>query len=88
MTGENMDDGFARLIADFQKNVIAAVQLLYRSGIPLPSSSYNWIETDIPFHGKLDGGGEYYKHGAGWAVSVEIGSIDFDFGDEGGDWWI
>ncbi len=88
-----MDEGLARLIADFQKNVMAAVQLMYRSGIPLPSSSHNWIETDIPFSGKLDGGGEYYKHGAGCAVSVEAGSIDFDFGENGeiggfNLWWL
>ncbi|QZN94613.1 DUF6896 domain-containing protein [Symbiopectobacterium purcellii] len=88
-----MDDGLAHLISDFQKNVMAAVQLMYRSGIPLPSSCYNWIKMDIPVRGTLDGGGEYYKHGAGCAVSFEEGCIDFDFGEHGeiGEfnlWWL
>ncbi|ROP63081.1 hypothetical protein EDF81_1602 [Enterobacter sp. BIGb0383] len=81
------------LINDYQKSVYAAVITMYRSGILMPSSRYDWINADIPFYGELEDGSKYYKHGAGCLVVFEIGDIDFDFGEQGefggfNSWWL
>lgn len=78
-----MNNQLARLITDYQTSVRTAVVLMHRSGIPMPFSSASWIEADIPHRGKLEGGVEYFKHGAGCEVSLETGKVDFDFGDQG-----
>ncbi len=44
-----MNNNLYRLIVDFQDNVQVALKLMYRSGIKMPSSCYEWIESDIGF---------------------------------------
>jgi len=78
-----MNNQLARLILDYQKSVQTAVALMYRSGIQMPSSCADWIETDIPLSGTLDGGAHYIKHGAGCEVSLTAEKVDFDFGKHG-----
>lgn len=78
-----MDTRLAHLIADFQASVLTAVALMHRSGLPLPHSSREWAEADVPGSGVLDGGVYYYKHGAGCEVCLETGTVDFDFGENG-----
>jgi len=43
----------------------------------------DWVETDIPSRGELEGGIGYFKHGYGCAVSLPAGKVDFDFGEKG-----
>lgn len=88
-----MNENLYRLIVDFQDIVQLALRLMHRSGIQMPSSSYGWIEYDIPSAGELDGGIKYYKHGAGCRVELNSGSVDFDFGRHGetggfNSWWL
>ncbi|GKO66481.1 MULTISPECIES: DUF6896 domain-containing protein [Klebsiella] len=88
-----MNNNLYRLIVDFQDNVQVALKLMHRSGIKMPSSCYEWIESDIPNVGELDGGVKYYKHGAGCRVDLNSGSVDFDFGGRGevggfNSWWL
>ena len=78
-----MNNQLARLIADYQTSVRNAVALMYRSGIQLPFTSENWIETDIPSSGTLTGDVKYFKHGAGCEVKLETCTVDFDFGKQG-----
>ncbi|WP_370553165.1 hypothetical protein [Edwardsiella tarda] len=78
-----MNENLYRLIFDFQGSVRIALKLMHRSGIQMPSSSYEWIEFDIPSIGDLDDGIKYYKHGAGCRVELNSGSVDFDFGIQG-----
>lgn len=88
-----MDVNFLQLIVDFQNRVQEALKLMQRSGITMPNSSSEWIESDIPLVGNLDGGIKYYKHGAGCLVMLEAGEVDFDFGPQGeiggfNLWWL
>lgn len=88
-----MNENLYRLIVEFQNNVRTALKLMYRSGIKMPSSSYEWIKYSIPGSGELDGGIKYYKHGAGCLVELNSGNIDFDFGEQGetggfNSWWL
>lgn len=78
-----MNNQLTNLISDYQASVRTAVELMQRSGIPLPLNCADWIETDIPEYGELDGGIRYFKHGHGCAVSLPTGKVDFDFGDQG-----
>ncbi|MBB3118797.1 DUF6896 domain-containing protein [Pseudoduganella violacea] len=78
-----MDKNLEQLIIEYQTRVREAVALMYRSGVAMPYSSFAWMKSDIPMHGILDGGVEYFKHGAGCLVQLETGEIDFDFGDDG-----
>lgn len=78
-----MNENLYCLIVEFQNNVRTALKLMYRSGIKMPSSSYEWIKYAIPASGELDGGIKYYKHGAGCLVELNSGNIDFDFGEHG-----
>ncbi|MBV6826444.1 hypothetical protein [Pseudomonas sp. PD9R] len=78
-----MDTNLSRVITNYQICVRKAVELMQRSGIPLPSTSLDWIDTDIPNHGKLKGDIPYYKHGHGCTVYSSDGKIDFDFGEDG-----
>lgn len=78
-----MDKKLKKLISDYQASVRTAVELIQRSGIKLPVTSHDWVETSIPAHGKLDGGINYYKHGYGCLVELPSGSVDFDFGRMG-----
>jgi hypothetical protein len=78
-----MNEKLLSLIADYQATVRRAVILMSRSGIEIPSSSFAWIQTDIPFRGTLDDGVPYFKHGAGCEVIFETGPVDFDFGENG-----
>lgn len=79
----NSQIALTRLISDYQNSVHAAVVLMQRSGIPMPFSSADWIETDIPQYGELEGGIRYFKHGFGCEVSLATGTVDFDFGERG-----
>jgi hypothetical protein len=78
-----MNNQLAQLISDYQTSVRTALHLMKQSGIPLPSTCLDWVETDIPPCGELKGGFSYYKHGFGCAVGLPAGEIDFDFGDKG-----
>jgi len=78
-----MNKHLARLISDYQASVRTAVEFMQRSGIPLPSTSRDWVKTDIPNRGELEGEIQYYKHGYGCAVSLSTGKVDFDFGRHG-----
>src|SRR3954469_27094 len=78
-----MDKNLKQLITEFQSRVRDAVALMYRSGMKMPHSSFAWVEANIPPKGVLDGGVEYFKHGAGCEVQLDVGEIDFDFGDGG-----
>lgn len=78
-----MDRNLERLITEFQSRVRDAVALMYRSGIPMPYSSFAWLQAEVPGTGILDGGAKYFKHGAGCEVRFETGAVDFDFGDNG-----
>lgn len=79
----HMDKNLERLITEFQSRVRDAVALMYRSGMTMPYSSFAWLKADIPGTGMLDGGIQYFKHGAGCEVRLETGTVDFDFGDSG-----
>lgn len=46
-----MDKQLAQLISDYQLAVGAAVLLISKSGIEIPSISSSWFELDIPAHG-------------------------------------
>jgi hypothetical protein len=78
-----MDKKLKKLISDYQASVRTAVELIERSGIPLPVTSRGWVDTDIPAHDELEGGVSYYKHGNGCLVDLPSGSVDFDFGKIG-----
>jgi len=86
-----MDKKLKKLILDYQASVRTAVEIVQRSGIPLPLTSWDWIETNIPDYGELAGEIGYYKHGCGCKVYLPTGPVDFDFGrmgeiDEFDDW--
>lgn len=78
-----MDNNLEQLVTAFQARVRDAVALMYRSGMRMPHSSFAWLMADIPGNGVLDGGIQYFKHGAGCEVRLEAGIIDFDFGENG-----
>ncbi|WP_431480845.1 DUF6896 domain-containing protein [Pseudomonas thivervalensis] len=78
-----MNNQLAILIRDYQASVGAAMDMMQRSGIPRPSTNSDWVGTDIPQHGELEGGIRYFKHGYGCAVSLPTGTVDFDFGAHG-----
>ncbi|EPS0559335.1 DUF6896 domain-containing protein, partial [Enterobacter roggenkampii] len=63
-----MNENLHRLINDFQSYVHTALKIMYRSGIEMPSSRSQWIESDISLTGELEDGMKYYKHGAGCLV--------------------
>jgi hypothetical protein len=60
--------------------VRTAVEIMQRSGVPLPVTCHDWTETDIPARGELDGGIGYFKHGFGCEANLPTGPVDFDFG--------
>jgi len=78
-----MDKKLKRVISEYQASVRSAVELMHRSGIPLPITARDWERTKIPYEGKLDGGVSYRKHGIGCQVDLPTGSVDFDFGGVG-----
>ncbi len=78
-----MNNQLAMLISDYQASAAAAVDMMQRSGIPRPPTNTDWVVTDIPQRGELEGGVRYFKHGYGCAVSLPTGTVDFDFGDRG-----
>ena len=78
-----MDNKLAVLISDYQASVGAAVDLMQRSGIPRPLTNTNWVETDIPQRGELEGRVSYFKHGYGCEVSLPTGTVYFNFGARG-----
>src|SRR5690349_18226303 len=75
--------GLAQLIRDYRAAVAEAVDLLVRSGIPRPSSNYEWVGTVVPQSGKFVGEIGYFSHGFGCSVDLPSGSVDFDFGEHG-----
>jgi hypothetical protein len=75
-----MDKKLKKLISDYQTSVRTAIELIYRSGISLPDTAHDWVDTDICAQGELEGGVSYYKHGHGCLVDLPAGSVDFDFG--------
>ncbi len=90
---DDMNEKLVCLIADFRENVQTALKLMQRSGIQMPFSRNDWIESNIPNTGELDGGVKYYKHGAGCLIRLSTGEVDFDFGVQGeiggfNLWWL
>jgi hypothetical protein len=88
-----MNENLYRLIIDFQSNVQSALKSMYRSGIQMPSSCYEWLEYHIPILGELEDGRKYYKHGYGCRVYLNSKGVDFDFGEQGevggfNSWWL
>ncbi|CAM4404197.1 Uncharacterised protein [Bordetella pseudohinzii] len=77
---DGMDKNLTDLIRDYQASVRTAVEIMHKSGIPLPATCSEWIETDVPGSGELEGSIRYLKHGYGCKVWLPSGSIDFDFG--------
>jgi hypothetical protein len=75
-----MDTQLKHLIFAYQASVRTAVEIMQRSGIPLPTTCGDWVETDIPNSGELEGGIRYVKHGIGCKVDLPTGPVDFDFG--------
>ncbi len=49
----------------------------------MPSSSSEWIDTNVPARGELQDDIYYVKHGSGCTVNLSDGEVDFDFGDQG-----
>ena len=78
-----MNQHLLRLIFDYQACVRTAVDLMQQSGIPLPATNTDWVGTDVPQRGNLNGGISYFKHGYGCAVDLPSGRVDFDFGEHG-----
>jgi len=71
------------MISDYQVAVAKAVALITASGILRPHNSMAWMVLDTSHIDKLDGQVEYFKHGAGCAVRLPDGPVDFDFGRAG-----
>ena len=78
-----MNKYLAHLIRDYQAKVHEALVLMQRSGIRMPNSSRQWIESDLPLKGLLDSDIAYVKHGSGCTVYLPDGEVDFDFGNLG-----
>ena len=75
-----MDKRLASLINDYLQAVRTALTLMQKSGISLPHTSMEWIETDLSHLSSLNDGIDYFKHGAGCWVELPDGRVDFDFG--------
>ena len=78
-----MHNPLVLLISDYQASVAAAVDLMQRSDIPRPATNVDWVVSDIPQRGELEGAVRYFKHGYGCAVHLPTGTVDFDFGPHG-----
>ncbi|WP_442783149.1 DUF6896 domain-containing protein [Collimonas fungivorans] len=78
-----MDKQLKNLVSDYQASVRTAVEIMQRSGIRLPTTCGDWVETDIPQSGELEDGIRYIKHGYGCKVELSTGPVDFDFGELG-----
>ena len=78
-----MDQRLARLIPDHRSSVSRAVDLIQRSGIPLPATADDWLSNRIPQFGELVGGVPYFKHGYGCSVRLPEEAINFDLGENG-----
>ncbi len=88
-----MNEKLTHLISDYQEKIMEAIIVMQKSGIRRPFSITGWIKADIPCIGKLDGGGQYFKHGAGCEVCFDTNKVDFDFGKRGeiggfNEWWL
>ena len=62
---------------------VLAVELFAGSILPVPRSLEDWYETNLPIPHVLVDGSRMYKHGAGCAVHLPGGAVDFDFGASG-----
>jgi len=78
-----MNKHLANLISEYQASVRVATSLMHESGIPLPASRNDWVATNIPRRGELNGAIPYFKHGYGCKVGLPTGAVDFDFGLNG-----
>lgn len=78
-----MDTRLENLIDNYLASVSAAVELLARSGISLPSTNTEWACNGLEGRGELADGTRYFKHGYGCAVHLPTGAVDFDFGESG-----
>lgn len=56
---------------------------MQRSGMRMPTTSWNWVRSKVPQRGQLEGGVAYEKHGVGCIVYLPQGEVDFDFGKHG-----
>jgi hypothetical protein len=88
-----MNKNLRALISAYQENVRIAVELMQKSGIPMPLSCSTWVDTDLSTLAELKNGIGYYKHGYGCQVDLPTGSVDFDFGRMGeidgfNLWWL
>lgn len=78
-----MDERLSNLISDYLESVRTALTLIKKSGIPLPRTSIEWIDTDLSHISNLYSGIDYFKHGCGCSVDLPNGTVDFDFGRHG-----
>lgn len=78
-----MDERLSSLINDYLRAVRTALTLMQKSGIPLPHSSSEWVDTDLSHLSSLNDGIDYLKHGNGCWVDLPDGGVDFDFGRRG-----
>jgi len=77
-----MDARLARLIADYQSCVAAAVELLARAGVPRPASNTAWTAQTVQ-NGEFLPGFSMFKHGFGCSVKGPGVTVDFDVGTSG-----
>jgi hypothetical protein len=78
-----MDERLASLIEDYLQAVRTALTLMQKSGISLPHTSSEWIDTDLSHLPSLNDDINYLKHGNGCRVDLPDGAVDFDFGRRG-----
>lgn len=78
-----MDSRLAHLIKDYQSAVAYSIDILEAHGIPRPTSTLDWVASDIPVSAELPDGTCYSKHGFGCAVKTDRFVVDFDFGEQG-----
>lgn len=76
----HMDYRLSNLIDDYLQAVRTACTLMQKSGIALPYTSGEWVETDHSKFITLNEGTAFYKHGVGCWVDLPDGRVDFDFG--------
>ena len=75
--------GLARLIGDYEDAVQTAIDLMVRSGMRRPASTFDWLLISTPQHGRFVDGTPYFAHGIGCWVGLSGGAVDFDFGEQG-----
>ncbi|MCF6759513.1 DUF6896 domain-containing protein [Pseudomonas fragi] len=78
-----MDERLASLINDYLQAIRTALILMQKSGVSLPHTSAEWIDTNLSHLPSLNDDINYLKHGNGCSVDLPDGAVDFDFGRRG-----